>query len=120
MQYDIFISYSRKDKIIVESLVQEFESLGYRVWIDRTGIHSGVDFKSTIVQAIEDSQLFLFFSSKASNNSSWTSKEIGIAIDRNKLIIPIKLDNSRYNKNVEFDLINLDYIDFSNKSSRKK
>ena len=87
------------------------------MWIDRTGIYSGDKFKSVLVQAIEDSHVFMFFSSKASNASAWTAKETAIAIDRNKHIIPIKLDDSHYNKDVEFDLINLDFVNFSNKES---
>lgn len=117
MQYDIFISYSRKDRIIVDKYVQQLESLGYKVWIDRVGIYSGAQFKSALVQAIEESKVFVFFSSVASNDSKWTAKEIAIAINRNKHIFPIKLDNSHYNKDVEFDLVNLDFVNLSQKET---
>lgn len=118
MEYDIFISYSRADHAIVDTFVQRLESAGYKVWIDRTGIYTGTRFKAVLVQAIENSEIFLFFSSKAANASSWTAKEIAIAVDRQKKIIPIKLDSTRYNPDVEFDLINLDYVDYTNKSTR--
>ena len=120
MAFDIFISYSRSDRKIVDYFVQQLTALGYHVWIDHSGIFSGSQFKSTIVQSIEDSQVFLFFSSEDSNASPWTTKEIAIAIDRNKRIIPVKLDNSRYNKDVEFDLIDLDFVDFSDKSLQRE
>lgn len=119
MANDIFISYSRTDSKVVESFVERLESAGYKVWIDRTNVHPGKSYKSIIVQAIEDSTVFLFFSSKNSNASSWTPKEIAIAVDRQKHIIPIKLDDSRYNQDVEFDLINLDYVDYYSKSNRE-
>ena len=118
MEYDIFISYSRDDQGQVDTFVQQLEAAGYRVWIDKTGIYSGTGFKAVLVQAIENSEIFLFFSSKAANASSWTAKEIAIAVDRQKKIIPIKLDSTRYNPDVEFDLINLDYVDYTNKSIR--
>ena len=120
MEYDIFISYSRSDHAIVDTFVQRLESAGYKVWIDRTGVYSGSQFKSMIVQAIEDSMVFLFFSSKDSNSSPWTAKEIGIAVNRQKPIIPIKLDDTPYNRSVEFDLIDLDFVGYKNKSSREQ
>ena len=119
MANDIFISYSRADSKVVESFVQRLESAGYKVWIDRTNVHPGKSYKSIIVQAIEDSTVLLFFSSKDSNASLWPAKEIAIAVDRQKHIIPIKLDDTRYNQDVEFDLINLDYVDYCSKTNRE-
>ena len=122
--YDVFISYSRKDSERVNQFVDIFVNEGYSVWIDKDGIESGDQFKLIIVKAIEESKMVLFFSSEASNASTWTAKEIGIANARSKPIIPIKLDNSNYNRQVEFDLINNDFVDFSdgraNEAAMKK
>ena len=118
-KYDIFISYSRKDLKVVEPFVQRLESAGYKVWIDKYGVYTGTQFKSVIVEAIENSTVFIFFSSQNSNVSPWTTQEIGIAVNRKKHIIPIKLDESNYNRSVEFDLINLDFVDYYSKSNRE-
>ena len=122
--YDVFISYSRKDSERVNQFVDILVNEGYNVWIDKDGIESGDQFKLIIVKAIEESKMVLFFSSEASNASTWTAKEIGIANARSKPIIPIKLDNSNYNRQVEFDLINNDFVDFSdgraNEAAMKK
>lgn len=116
--HDIFISYSRKDSEAVGRFVEKLTEEGYSVWIDKDGIESGDQFKLIIVKAIEESKIVLFFSSEASNASTWTAKEIGIANARSKPIIPIKLDGSNYNRQVEFDLINNDYVDFTDKASQ--
>lgn len=113
-KYDIFISYSRHDTEKVSHIVSILEREGFKIWIDRNGIESGDAFKRVIVKAIEQSTCVLFFSSTASNNSKWTAKEIGVAVYENKCIIPILMDNSKFNPEVKFDLINLDYIDLSN------
>lgn len=107
----IFISYSRRDSAIINEFVERLERDGFNVWIDRDGIESGDAFKRVIVSAIEDAEVIIFFSSEASNQSLWTAKEIGVAIYEKKPIIPIKLDNSKYNSEIKFDLINLDYIE---------
>lgn len=119
MNHDIFISYSRYDSGVVNKLVALLEQEGYSVWIDRDGIESGEDFKRVILNAIKESRLVLFFSSEHSNVSDWTAKEIGVAVRYKKHIVPIKLDDSNFNAAVEFDLINLDYVDYSKASIRK-
>ena len=115
---DIFISYSRHDSDVVNEIVTLLEQEGYSVWIDRDGIESGEDFKEKIARAIKDCSVVLFFSSEHSNVSDWTAKEIGIAVKYKKHIIPILLDNSSFNETVEFDLINLDFVDYSKASTR--
>lgn len=115
---DIFISYSRYDSDKVNELVALLEQEGYSIWIDRDGIESGDDFKRVILKSIKESKVILFFSSEHSNSSDWTAKEIGVAVKYKKHIIPIKLDNSNYNEAVEFDLINLDYVDYSRALNR--
>ncbi len=119
-KYDIFISYSRKDSEIVLPIVRDLESQGYVVWIDTKGIECSEQFKTKIVRIISNSTVFMFFSSEHSNSSEWTAKEIGIAVARKKPIIPIKLDNTLYNESVEFDLINLDFADYTTDPQKAK
>lgn len=113
MEHDIFISYSRRDTDLVDQFVRRFENEGFRVWIDRDGIESGDSFKRIIVRAIKESELLLFFSSESSNSSPWTTKEVSVAVHYGKPIIPIKIDKTLYNEDVEFDLVNLDYVDYT-------
>lgn len=110
---NIFISYSRHDEKIVHQIVSMLQRDGFSIWIDKTGIESGDAFKRVIVNAIESADVVLFFSSEGSNSSKWTTKEVGVALYENKPIIPIKLDNSKYNSEIKFDLINLDYVDLT-------
>lgn len=114
-EFDVFISYSRKDSARIKPIVQFLTDNGIKVWIDKDGIETGDAFKTIIVSAIMRSSIFLYFSSEASNASEWTVKEVNTAIYKKKRIIPIKLDNSEYSPSVLFDLVGLDYIDFTNK-----
>lgn len=117
--YDIFISYSRHDIEKVRDITTFLQNNGYSVWIDLDGVECGDAFRGVIVNAIEKSSIFIFFSSKYSNESRWINKEISIAVDENKYIIPIKLDSTKYNPNIRFDLIDLDYIDLSKEGCLK-
>ncbi len=76
MEYDVFVSYSRRDSDIVEKVINELTRHNISVWIDKDGVESGDAFKSVIVKAIKNANVFLFFSSKSSNESPWTMKEV--------------------------------------------
>ena len=120
MAHDIFISYSRRDSELVQLFVKKLTGLGYSVWIDVDGIESGDAYKEVIVRAIEESRCVVFFSSADSNSSRWTAKEISLAVSEEIPIVPVKLDEAKYNKKLLFDLIDLDFIDFSIPSQREE
>ena len=118
-KYDIFISYSRKDSDLVLTVVKQLQKRGFTIWIDKDGIESGDAFKSVIVRAIKNSDVFLFFSSKGSNDSPWTVKEVNTAVHLKKSIIPVRLDGTDYADSILFDLGSLDFVDLSINEKRE-
>ena len=110
---DIFISYSRKDKKIVKEFYQRFIDAGFTVWMDEDEIEFGDDFKDRIVNAIWDSEILVFFSSRDSILSENTKSEISIAKDDKKKIFPIKLDGAKYSGAILYDIGRLNWIDCS-------
>lgn len=108
--YDIFISYSNKDRQIVHKYAKFLEDYGYKVWYDAKGLYGGVKFAGEIADAIEASKLFVFFSSENSNKSEWTKGEIFLAQKFGKQILPVRLDDSDYEKSVMIVLLPLQYI----------
>lgn len=116
MKYDVFISYSRKDSEIVKKFADELGKAGYSVWMDKDGIRIGDQFKEKIVSAIEEARTFLFFSSVASNASSWVIKEMNVAVELKKPIIPVKLDASVYNKSILLELAGVNFVQHNSDS----
>lgn len=112
MKYEVFVSYSRVDSEIVNKIVKALAQHNISVWIDKDGVESGDAFKSVIVNAIKNSPIFLFFSSRNSNNSPWTVKEVNTAVYLKKFILPVKLDDAAYDDSILFDLGGLSFIDY--------
>lgn len=120
--YDVFISYSRKDYvdennvIIPDNPVSAFKDLltdnGISYWFDEEGIYSGDTFAEKIATNIEKSMILLFLSSESSNASKWTSKEIAAATEWKKKIIPVRLDRSTYNRSVMLYISDLDFVEY--------
>ena len=111
MAYDVFISYSRRDMSVIDKFVKGLTDAGYTVWIDRTGVSGGEEFRRKIVQGIKQSSVVLFFSSVNSNASEWTVKEIVYAVNKKKVIIPVRLDNTEYDEIIDFDICGLSYVE---------
>ena len=62
----VFISYKRVDKAKVFKLKDTIETaIGEECWIDLDGIESDAMFKSVIIKAINESEIFLFMYSRA-------------------------------------------------------
>lgn len=57
-QYDVFISYSRKDIEIADRICQALRNHGITFFIDRQGIGGGMEFPLVLAQAIRNSKLF--------------------------------------------------------------
>ena len=112
--YDIFISYSSKDRQIVHQYAKYLESLGYRVWYDVKGLYTGVEFSQEIVTAIENSRLFVYFSSANANKSEWTQGEVHTAKKFKKQILPVRLDDADYDKSIMLVLLPLQYVECKN------
>lgn len=110
---NIFISYSRKNQEQADAICELLNKNGISYWIDKEGKYSGSNFKGVIVEQIKKSSVVLFLSSQSSNQSSNVIKEIGISVHYQKPIIPIKLDSYSYDVNIEYDLCNIDYIEYN-------
>lgn len=114
-----FISYSRKDKDIA-GFVSNVLKENSIYWIDKEGIYSSSNYKELIVDAIEVSKAVIFISSENSNASINVIREIGYAVNMNKPILPLMLDDAPYAKSIRLDISDIDQIDFKNPVASSK
>lgn len=115
--FDVFISYSRKDykdekghvipNNLMSRILKALEDAGISYWYDEEGIEYGDDFVEKILEHIESAPIFLYLSSKNANKSRFTSREVAFADELRKYIIPIKLDNSPYGDRIIFRIVDL-------------
>lgn len=113
MDHQIFISYSRKDSEVIKPICAVLNELNVRYWIDIEGVYSGKNFKDVICNAIKKAKLVIFISSVNSNASENVAKEIGLADEYGKTIVPVRIDKSPYSPRIDYDLSCIDSIDFS-------
>lgn len=120
--HKIFISYSRKDYSSVVKLKDEIDLLlGKGVcWMDLTGIESDSQFVEVIINAINNSDIFLFMHSKSSEQSDWTRKEVMYANGKGKRLVFVKIDNTPLSDYFAFQFAGHDIIDLNDKKQKQK
>ncbi|HOY77069.1 MAG TPA: toll/interleukin-1 receptor domain-containing protein [Hyphomonadaceae bacterium] len=93
-KYDIFISYRRSDRELVATVVRRLEARGVGVWYDAE-IEGGADWRETIVEALTHSDMLAIFFSEECNNSRQLKKELAVADQLAKPVVPILIENTQ-------------------------
>jgi hypothetical protein len=88
----LFVSYSHQDRRRVEPIVSTIESLGRRVWMDRENISGQSGWAGQIVRAIRDSRAVVLMASANSYASDQVVRELYLAMNHKKPIVPIELE----------------------------
>ncbi|MEW9572735.1 toll/interleukin-1 receptor domain-containing protein [Rhodanobacter sp. Si-c] len=93
----IFLSYSSKDKEIVEKFSERLQKQGLQVFFDAQSIPVGASIASSIEERISRADAVIFFVSKDALQSEWFNMELSIAVSnrysgRQTRIIPVLLD----------------------------
>ncbi|MBW4466610.1 MAG: TIR domain-containing protein [Pegethrix bostrychoides GSE-TBD4-15B] len=91
---DVFISYSRRDKPLVERLTQALKQHQVQVWIDWERIPVAAPWREKLTEGIQDADSLLFVMSQNSVASDYCREEIKQADQDNKRIISAVLDSS--------------------------
>lgn len=95
-QYDVFISYSRKDTAIANEICVALNKVGISYFIDKQGISGGLEFPDVLADAICNCKIFLFLASENSYNSKFTKSEIIFAFNKKDScsLLPYIIDDS--------------------------
>src|SRR5688572_27489636 len=88
---NIFISYSRKDSRVAISLAERLRSYGATVWMDTASLAAAETWSAEIVTAIEECSIFIILLSADSASSHNVTKELSLASESKKRILPIEL-----------------------------
>jgi|GEM_PF-2561944 len=118
---DIFISYKSEDIEQARKVRDHLESEGLSVWMAPDSITGGASYAAEIPPAIDGAKVFLLVFTKNTQSSKWVSRELDRAINGNKIIIPLMLDDCLLNDEFSFYLTNVQrYPAFENYSKSLK
>ncbi len=109
--HDCFISYSHKDAQIAVAVQNILEQNKIKCWIDFRDALPGADYAGSIVRAIKASAVFILVLSQNSSKSAHVLNEINSAASAGITILPLKIDESELNDNLEYYLGRTHWMD---------
>ena len=112
MSAEVFVSYARSDRERVLELVERMRSTGVGVWVDEGGIHGASLWGQEIVDAIDASKVMILMISDSSITSDNVVKELSIASEDKKPILPVYLHRSEIPKSMRYQLAGIQHIEF--------
>ncbi|HLI67420.1 MAG TPA: toll/interleukin-1 receptor domain-containing protein [Caulobacteraceae bacterium] len=102
MAYDVFISYSSKDKPAADAACAILEAQGIRCWIAPRDILPGQEWGASIVKAIADARIFVLLLSASANASPQISREVERAVNHGVPVIPVRLEDVTPTASLEY------------------
>jgi hypothetical protein len=97
-QYDVFISHSSQDKLVIERIIQDLRNNGITYWVDHEQIKFGDYVTNKIEDGLRRSKSVLVCLSSNLGRSNWCRAEYGPILNRElskpsgKRVIPLRLD----------------------------
>ena len=114
----VFISHSSKDKAIADVIVYSLEQEGISVWIAPRDIPGGTDYGASIMKGLRECEVLVLVFSKASNESDAVIREVQLAFNEKKAIIPFRIEDVPIGDSLAFYLSGLHWIDAVQKKKK--
>ena len=113
---DVFISYKAEEMEEADWVKSVLESNGISCWMAPSCIPGGSRYATEIPQAIRQSKVFVLILSSKAQSSQWVSREIDLAINEGKIVLPFMLENCGLKDDFNFYLTNVQrYAAYENK-----
>jgi TIR domain-containing protein/von Hippel-Lindau disease tumor suppressor protein len=107
----LFVSHVTEDRAAAMEVVEELERRGVRCWIAPRDVNPGKPFDNEIAAAIETSRAMLLIFSEHCNESDYIRREVTVAGESQKVIIPFRIENAQPKRGLRVRLSDLHWID---------
>jgi hypothetical protein len=109
--FDVFISYSTKDKPTADAACAAFEAAGIRCWIAPRDIVAGADWGAAIVDAIDHCRMLLLIFSSHANESPQIRNEVVRAASKGVPILPVRIEDIMPTKSLAYYMGSVHWLD---------
>ncbi len=109
---DLFISYSRKNTKHANELAESLRQSGHAVWMDQHKIEGATNWSQEIAEAIFGCRALIVLLSKHSVESVNVAREVSLASERGKPILPIDLEHVELPTSLAYPLAGLQRLKY--------
>jgi formylglycine-generating enzyme required for sulfatase activity len=107
----LFVSQVSEDLAAAMQIVEELERRGVRCWIAPRDVRPGEPFDDEIANAIENSRAMLLIFSERCNTSEYIRREVTVAGESHKAVIPFRIENVEPKRGLRVRLSDLHWLD---------
>lgn len=107
----LFVSHVAEDRSAAMEIVAELERRGQRCWIAPRDVQPGKPFDDEIADALEGSLAMLLIFSERCNDSEYIRREITVAGESKKPVIPFRIEDVQPRRGLRVRLSDLHWID---------
>ena len=109
MSAEVFVSYSSQDHAQVSKIIERLRKAGVSVWMDEGGIDAATLWSEAIVEAINESKVLIMMVSKHSTDSANVVKEVMLASESSKTILPVYLEPADIPTRLKYQLTGIQH-----------
>jgi uncharacterized protein (TIGR03067 family) len=109
--YDVFLSYSSRDKASADAACAVLERHGVRCWIAPRDIIPGDEWGAAIIKGINGSRMMVLIFSGHANASGQVHREVERAISRGMAVLPFRVEDVLPEGAMEFALSSRHWLD---------
>jgi hypothetical protein len=111
MEFDVFLSYSSKDKPAADAACHALEAAGIRCWMAPRDILPGAEWGASIVKAIAGAKAMVLIFSGNANESRQVTREVERAVNKGIPVIPVRIQDIMPTDSLEYFLSTPHWLD---------
>ncbi len=92
-KYDLFINHASVDSEVARTIASRLEPEGVKCWFSPRDMGPGMVYADSIYYAIERAPVFAVLMSRAANDSRHVVRELELADQMDKRVVPVRLEN---------------------------
>ena len=109
--YQVFVSYSSKDKQWADAVCAALEEMNIDCWIAPRDIVPGTEWGASIIGGIDACKVMVLVFSTHANDSPQVRREVERAINKGLVIVPLRVENVIPSGAMEYALSNTHWLD---------
>jgi hypothetical protein len=110
-KYEVFISYSSKDKKWADAACAVLEKHKIRCWIAPRDITPGTEWGASIISGMDGSKIMVLIFSTHANQSAQVRREVERAIGKGLIVLPFRIEDVSPEGAMEYALSNTHWLD---------
>jgi TIR domain len=110
-KFDVFISYSSKDKAATDATCAALERARIRCWVAPRDIAPGAEWGASIVGAIDACRVFVLIFSSNANTSKQVTREVQRAFRNEVPVVPLRIEETKPTDTLAYFIDTVHWLD---------